>query len=253
MLDKDSFYKLQKAYYRNADTRRFYNRLENPYIAQKEKRLARLIALRFPRYGRKLLEIGCGEGSNLYFLRRSLPNVSFTGIDFSQEKIDFLRSNCDGITAICCDATNLPLGDKEYDLVLCRDLLHHVHFAQKQVIAEAFRVLRQGGVVVILESDGRRFLNRVFRALLSVERGMRYAQPSRLLELARSFAPAELEYVEASFLIRASAFFLGWHKQGILRRMVSVFYTFAKLWERSIESLLPKSRWTYMMITIRKG
>jgi len=227
--------------------------LNNPYIAEKEKRLAQRIASRFPRHGTNLLEIGCGEGSNLHYLRQELPHTRITGLDFSSEKIDFLQSVYDDVLAVCGDATNLPFGDAEYDLVLCRDLLHHIYFARKRVLSEVFRVVRHGGVVIIIESDGRRLLNRVFRALCPAERGMRFSRPEMLSVLTRGFGTTELEYIEASFLIRACAFFWGWPERLIQQRMVSACYYLARLWERGVEAFLPKSHWTYMMITVRKS
>lgn len=233
--------------------KRFLNRIENPFIAGKEERLARLIAAKFPQEGKSFLEIGCGEGSNIYFLKQELPDVAFTGIDFSPGKIAFLAAANLDVTSVCGDATAIPFKDASFDLVLCRDLLHHVDFSRDRVLGEALRVTRDKGVVVLIESDGRRFLNRLFRMTFQAERGMCNSFPEKLMELAAQFGRAELVYVEASFLVRALAFFLGWPGKGISQYIATCCYSAGQLWERAVTALIPKNRWTYMMITINKG
>jgi hypothetical protein len=89
--------------------------------------------------------------------------------------------------------------------------------------------------------------------LFPAERGMRFSRPSLLLELASPFGLATLDYVEPSFLIRAIAFFLGWPDDGFPQRVVFGCYAVAQLWERFVEKMFPRNRWTYMMMIVRKS
>ncbi len=70
---------LQVEFHRAADRRRFHNRVPNPFLLPKENALARWVAAQMPRGGRYLLEIGCGERSNLYFLGSQLSGCRCVG------------------------------------------------------------------------------------------------------------------------------------------------------------------------------
>jgi SAM-dependent methyltransferase len=51
---------------------------------------------------------------------------------------------------IVCDASFLPFGDATFDLVLCKELLHHMR-DKTELLAEANRVLKPDGVLVLFE------------------------------------------------------------------------------------------------------
>src|SRR5208337_2387979 len=139
---------LQQTFYSRADAARFFNRLRNPWIRAREERLARTLAGIRPQ-AEKVLEVGCGEGSNLLYLQSLMPHVYFAGIDFSRSKVDFARQFFPQGHYHCADALSLPFADASFDLVFCRDLLHHVDFNRKGVMTEMVRVVRPGGAVAV--------------------------------------------------------------------------------------------------------
>ena len=51
---------------------------------------------------------------------------------------------------IACDATLVPFADGSFDFVLCKEFAHHV-LDKKRLFREANRVLRRGGVLVLLD------------------------------------------------------------------------------------------------------
>jgi len=118
--------------------------------------------------GERLLEIGCGEGGNLFNLRR-LPAVRF-GVDFSSAKASFARRASQALTAVA-DAAHLPFGDDSFECVLIRDVLHHVP-DPTGVVAEARRVLAPGGRLVVIEPNARSPLILLQAALIPAERGV---------------------------------------------------------------------------------
>lgn len=57
-----------------------------------------------------------------------------------------------GVEAVIGDAGRVPLGDSSVDAVLVVDALHHMG-SPGDVVGEAYRVLRPGGVLVICDYD----------------------------------------------------------------------------------------------------
>jgi ubiquinone/menaquinone biosynthesis C-methylase UbiE len=248
----DRFRRRQVEFHRDADIGRFENRIRNPFLLSKETLLARRIAGLMPGPNGRVLEIGSGEGSNLWFLHQQLPSCRFAAMDFSVAKVHFLNGRMSSVNAVAGDALHIPFRTEQFDLVLCRDLLHHVNWDRDLLVREALRVLRPGGVLVVLESNGRAILSRIFRLFYPVERGMRDSTPETLMALGKRHGPVRLEFVEASFLVRAVAFTIGW-PAGSRRGVLKYVYRAAVQWERVVERLLPPRRWIYMLLAIERS
>lgn len=243
---------LQQDFHRGADAQRFFNRLRNPWICRREEQLTRRIGALRP-MAANVLEVGCGEGSNLAYLAESLPGISLHGMDFSEAKVDFARKLLPVAEFRCADAQALPYADASFDIVFCRDLLHHVDFNRDGVLAEMIRVLKPGGVAAVFESRGKAPLNLLFQLFYPVERGLRHSSPETLHVLGQKHGQARLEFVECSFLVRALAFLLGWPERGLPRRLAWGIYTLANGIEWLLRLLLPKKYWIYMLLVIKKS
>jgi ubiquinone/menaquinone biosynthesis C-methylase UbiE len=240
---------LQRAFHGRADKKRFQNRVCNPFVRNRERALAKRVAQLLPPDG-KLLEIGCGEGSNLLYLREQVPQFELIGLDFACEKVAYCRESGVATGCVCADATKLPFVSSLFSAVLLRDLLHHIDWARDEVMAEAVRALANGGVLIVLESNPYTILNTAFRVLFPAERGMVGSTRNKLHALGARFGSVVLEPVEASFLVRAVGFVLGW-PAGWAKLLTWPFYAVAAVWERVISLLLPKSYWTYVMMVVR--
>jgi len=93
----------------------------------------------------KILEVGGGESGLSAML---FPTAQITNIDFNP---DYANSACNQqarVTYICGDATELPFEDGSFDAVTMFDLLEHIPNHQ-QAVAEAIRVLKPGGYLLI--------------------------------------------------------------------------------------------------------
>ncbi len=243
---------LQKEFNKSADAQRFWNRVNNPFLRYKEEKIASLIIENMPANGKVFLEIGCGEGSNLFFLQKRLPGVRLIGIDFSEEKVRFLNARFSKTIGMCADATELPFKQSTFDMVLCRDILHHINWARDKVMAEVLTVLKPGGIVLIFESNGKTALNRIYQFLYPAERGMKDSTLKTLLPFGNKHGSAKIECVEASFLIRAFAFSFGW-PEGLRRYFICSLYAIAFIWEKLFECFAPKCLWAYLMMTVRRS
>lgn len=109
-------------------------------------------AMGFDRYGgKRVLEIGCGTGTDLLQFARGGARV--TGLDLTPRSIEIARRRfavygCAGEFAIG-DAENLAFPDESFDLVYSFGVLHHAPDTER-AINEAHRVLKPGGRAVVM-------------------------------------------------------------------------------------------------------
>jgi len=97
--------------------------------------------------GDNVLEIGPGYGANIRVLIDKAPN--YTAIEIDPPMADRLKGKYgDRARIIQRDGTNTGLPPGEFSCVVCFTMLHHIPTPQlqDQLFAEAFRVLRPGGV-----------------------------------------------------------------------------------------------------------
>lgn len=241
----------QVSFHREADTGRFFNRLRNPFLVPKEASLARLVAGGAPASGSRILEVGCGEGSNLWFLSQEHTADLLVGVDLSPAKVGFLKEMQPRVISIAADVLHLPFTNEHFDVVMCRDLLHHVNWNRPGVVVECIRVLKPGGQLVVFEGCGQTLLNRTFQMLVPAERGMRDSTRASVEGLLAKFGPTEVVAVEASSAIRAVGYFVGW-PQGPARILALGIYRMATAWERLVAAITPRRRWVYQMYRLSR-
>ena len=103
-----------------------------------------------PRQG-KTLEAGCGLGRNNFYLE-SL-GIDIDGLDFSYETITLLNSwkkkNEYNSNFIQGDITKLPYPDNSLSGYMSLGVIEHFIEGPQKALAEAYRVLRPGGIAII--------------------------------------------------------------------------------------------------------
>jgi ubiquinone/menaquinone biosynthesis C-methylase UbiE len=101
--------------------------------------------------GKRLLEIGCGLGTDLLQFARAGALV--TGVDLTPASVELVRKRfvLEGIPGIAqvADAEYLPFEDKSFDVVYSFGVLHHTPNTQR-AIDEVYRVLKPGGRIIIM-------------------------------------------------------------------------------------------------------
>ena len=123
-------------------------------IAENRNRLEPFIAdyARFDKWaGRKVLEVGCGVGSDL--LRFARVGAQVVGIDLSPKSVFLAKSrlhayNCRG-DVLVADAEKLSFKDNEFDLTYSWGVLHHTPNPAR-AIQEIYRVTKPGGEICIM-------------------------------------------------------------------------------------------------------
>ena len=229
----------QMAHHREADPDHLAWQTAGPYFAETEAALAAHV-------GERLLEIGCGEGANLHHLRR-VDGARF-GVDFSLEKAQAARTS--GALVACADATRLPVGDAAFDVVLVRDLLHHVP-ARLEVLREAARVLRPGGRLHLIEPNARAPLVVLQALTVRAERGLLRSTERRLREELAAAGFDDLRFAAAQpFPIWRLALHprFGRPRLGAAPRVRAAL----DLLDATAARVVPKSAWLYLCFTARR-
>lgn len=102
-----------------------------------------------PRHEIRILEVGCGTASNLWFAARE--GFSVSGVDASQTAIETAKTwfDTEGLTGDLQvgDFTALPFSDGSFDLVVDRAAITCVGLADaRKAIKEINRVMRSGAL-----------------------------------------------------------------------------------------------------------
>jgi ubiquinone/menaquinone biosynthesis C-methylase UbiE len=104
----------------------------------------------------RLLDVGCGTGRGLDFIKQAWPRLNAVGLDMSEayvaearrhlrrwRRIDFMTANGEAV----------PLEDESQDAVTSIFMLHELPPAvRRRVFAEFARVLKRGGRLVVVDS-----------------------------------------------------------------------------------------------------
>jgi len=97
-----------------------------------------------PLIGRRILDAGCGVGMYVRAFRHFSADVH--GLDIDVERIAQSRLDLPGLVVASVEA--LPYPDESFDVVLSHEVIEHVT-DDRRTIAEAVRVLRPGGRLVL--------------------------------------------------------------------------------------------------------
>jgi ubiquinone/menaquinone biosynthesis C-methylase UbiE len=103
----------------------------------------------------KFLDVGCGPGYLLVELSKNFKNAEIIGVDYSDYVLKIAKKNVHkmcpnkkNIKLIKADVHKLPFQNGYFDVVICKDSLHHFKNA-KVAIGEMIRVTKPGGIVYI--------------------------------------------------------------------------------------------------------
>jgi SAM-dependent methyltransferase len=102
--------------------------------------------------GKRVVDIGCGDGSYTVELFDAAGPLEIIGIDPASEAVKLAERKVVGrpITYLALNGRALPFPDKSFDIAHLRGVLHHAE-QPKELLREAMRVSR---CAVIIEPNG---------------------------------------------------------------------------------------------------
>lgn len=116
--------------------------------------------------GKKILDVGCGNGYNDMAYIENIPNISVVGVDYSREMIDNAVLNMKRLTPDqqqrlkfeVADALALPYNG-EFDIVTTdRCIINLTDIVmQKKAIDNCAKALKQGGLFLMLENSQQNY------------------------------------------------------------------------------------------------
>lgn len=99
-----------------------------------------------------IVDIGCGVGVLLKYLKETIPSRDMTGVDISRVAIEQVRGL--GFKGVVARLPELPLDSEAYDVALAGEVLEHLRRPEKAVEQFA-RVLKPSGRLIVTVPDDR--------------------------------------------------------------------------------------------------
>ena len=108
------------------------------------------IALEYIKPHTNLIDFGCGNGVFLNRVQKEREGMTLMGLDISSIAISQLKEfyGIDGIVSKLPEVP-YPIQSDSYDYVTMLDLLEHID-EEKEVMNNAFRILKPGGKVIVV-------------------------------------------------------------------------------------------------------
>ncbi|MFQ5991837.1 MAG: class I SAM-dependent methyltransferase [Nitrospiraceae bacterium] len=237
------FQRLQVEHFAKADEAKFLWQTTDPYLARTERELLKQVPFTATD---RLLEVGCGEGGNLELLQ-TIP-AHTVGVDFSRAKVGWALGRVRRARFVCSDAGRLPFRGACFDVILCRDVLHHVA-DKSRVVEEMVRVCRPEGRIVIIEPNGSSPIMRLLGILVPAERDLVRNSLQRIARLL------DRRQVDAPNVAWAQPFPFGrvlFHYRWGLPWLSGWLASFVLHAERLLGALIPSGWWSYMILSVIK-
>lgn len=81
-----------------------------------------------------VLDVGCGDGGIIHYLQKQIDDLTFTGVDYSNETLQYLTDK--GIATQTVDLNDLSSVEAlpESDYIILFEILEHLQFSEKVLL-----------------------------------------------------------------------------------------------------------------------
>jgi len=104
----------------------------------------------------RLLDVACGTGRFLRFVKKNYPRLNVTGLDLSQSYLDEAETHLkqfSGIRLLAANAETMPVADGSQNIITAIFLFHELPpKIRKIVAADIARALKPGGRFIFVDS-----------------------------------------------------------------------------------------------------
>jgi ubiquinone/menaquinone biosynthesis C-methylase UbiE len=106
-----------------------------------------------------IVDVACGYGESLAKLNSRFSPKKLIAMDIDPEMLDEAvkkaeRDKLDNVETVQCSNSKIALPDNSVDMLFCHQSFHHLIYME-EAMAEYFRVLKPGGVMLFAESTKR--------------------------------------------------------------------------------------------------
>ena len=99
-----------------------------------------------------MLDVGCGEGRHIFGVMQNYPDIKCIGLDMDKDSLNKAENGYEyfesisnaGVDFLKGSAYSLPFPNNSFDLVVCSEVLEHLH-EYNDAVREIHRVLKPGG------------------------------------------------------------------------------------------------------------
>jgi SAM-dependent methyltransferase len=111
-----------------------------------ERSIAQYLHVTGQRQAKTLLDMGCGDGNNLEYLRKYTERLF--GSDYNLIRLLRARSRQYGITLFLADILDYPVRDDFFDIIFFNHVIEHIPDDAK-ALETVFRILKPKGLLVL--------------------------------------------------------------------------------------------------------
>lgn len=184
--------------------------LENPLLFSLWSRVTGDIAVKkniiskyiLPFEGAKILDIGCGTGILADLLNDVAP-VSYMGFDSNPGYIEYAKKKKYPGIFIAGDAGNIVFPEKEFDIIVALDVLHHISDEQaQQMLGLVKKCLKPNGRFILLDPVIRPEQTFFEKKLMNMDRGKHIRSADVILKILQgTFVDIKTKQLSGSYLI----------------------------------------------------